>query len=529
MTWALDITTDLIADRCHTQRVKGSASYCSILVLSPAPSEGQEAAWEQIDEGVMIRLLLVDDQPTVRRGLGLRFHLEPDLEVIGEASTGTEALALAQTLTPDVVLMDIAMPEMDGIEATAALRRMAPQSAVVILSIHDDAQTRAQAQETLASVGRILKIRPHKYVDCHEMAERRKQMAIFSQRKQTKRSGLQASRPPRGEAPDHTPPPKRSKTLWRRTRRILLIVALVIVSLSLTGFLYQTIASAVDTSSYPAPGRLIDVGGYHLHLYCTGTARLGSPSVILEAGYGDTSLVWSKVQPGVASFTRMCSYDRAGYGWSDNGPLPRTAGHMVRELHTLLARAGVAGPSVLVGHSYGGLIMQLYASTYPQQVAGLVLVESMHEDQFRYPELHFGATPPICQALAPFGIMRLFGLAPGYVAEYPPTAQPAAKAQFYQTRFCQTASDEYAALDESFAQVRAARHPLGHLPLVVLTHGLPYLGPPGERDWQALQRDLASFSSHSLYIIATRSGHLIQLEQPDLVIAAIKQVLTGKV
>ena len=94
----------------------------------------------------MIRLLLVDDQPTVRRGLGLRFHLEPDLEVVGEASTGREALALAQTLTPDVVLMDIQMPEMDGIEATAALRRMVPQSAVVILSLHDDAQTRAQAQ-----------------------------------------------------------------------------------------------------------------------------------------------------------------------------------------------------------------------------------------------------------------------------------------------------------------------------------------------------------------------------------------------
>jgi pimeloyl-ACP methyl ester carboxylesterase len=318
--------------------------------------------------------------------------------------------------------------------------------------------------------------------------------------------------------------------VWRRTRRVLLIVALVIAGLSLTGYLYQTIASAVDASSYSAPGRLIDVGGYRLHLSCTGTARLGSPTVILEAGYGNTSLVWSKVQPGVASFTRVCSYDRAGYGWSDNGPLPRTAGHMVTELHTLLARAGVAGPSVLVGHSYGGLIMQLYASTYPQQVAGLVLVESVHVDQFRYPELHFGAPPSICQALAPLGIVRLFRLAaPGYVAEYPPTAQPAAKAQFNQTRFCQAASDEYAAWDESAAQVRAAQHPLGHLPLVVLTHGLPYLGPQGERDWQALQRNLAGLSSHSLYIIATRSGHFIQLEQPELVIAAIKQVLTGKV
>jgi DNA-binding NarL/FixJ family response regulator len=94
----------------------------------------------------MIRVLLVDDQPVVRRGLRVLFRLEPDLQVVGEASTGTEALALAQTLTPDVVLMDIEMPEMDGIEATAALRRVVPQSAVVILSIHDDAQTRGRAQ-----------------------------------------------------------------------------------------------------------------------------------------------------------------------------------------------------------------------------------------------------------------------------------------------------------------------------------------------------------------------------------------------
>jgi DNA-binding NarL/FixJ family response regulator len=100
----------------------------------------------QTDEVLMIRVLLVDDQLVVRRALRVRFHLEPDLEVVGEASTGREALTLAQTLTPDVVLMDIEMPEMDGIAATAALRRVVPQSAVVILSIYDDAQTRRRAQ-----------------------------------------------------------------------------------------------------------------------------------------------------------------------------------------------------------------------------------------------------------------------------------------------------------------------------------------------------------------------------------------------
>src|SRR5256714_4329238 len=112
---------------------------------------GEGHGGTEIDEDVMIRLLLVDDQPVVRRGLCLRFQLEPDMQVVGEASTGREALTLAQTLSPDVVLMDIEMPGMDGIEATAALRRVVPQSAVVILSIHTDRQTRVRAPTTRAS------------------------------------------------------------------------------------------------------------------------------------------------------------------------------------------------------------------------------------------------------------------------------------------------------------------------------------------------------------------------------------------
>jgi len=181
--------------------------------------------------------------------------------------------------------------------------------------------------------------------------------------------------------------------------------------------------------------------------------------------------------------------------------------------------------------------MRLFAYTYPQQVAGLVLVDSSHEDQNRYPELRPTGTDllPLCQALAPFGILRLLGYLNGAIAEDPPTVQQTAKAHLYQTRYCQTVSEEEAAWDESVAQVRAARHPLGHLPLVVLTRGVngnSFQGNAGKQvplSWLTLQKDLASLSTNSTQIIATRSGHSIQLEQPDLVIAAIKQVLTGKV
>ena len=114
---------------------------------------------------------------------------------------------------------------------------------------------------------------------------------------------------------------------------------------------------------FPAPGRLVDVGGWRLHLSCTGEARPSQPTVILEAGLGDFSVEWSLVQPGVSRFARVCSYDRAGDGWSDIGPHPRTFRQIVYELHTLLERAGVRGPFVLVGHSYGGWLVRQYQST----------------------------------------------------------------------------------------------------------------------------------------------------------------------
>jgi pimeloyl-ACP methyl ester carboxylesterase len=333
------------------------------------------------------------------------------------------------------------------------------------------------------------------------------------------------------------------RTSRQRLLRLLGILSLSLVGLLLLGLFYQALASAVDASHYPAPGKLVEIGGYRLHLNCTGT---GSPTVILDAGLGGTSLDWSKVQPGVARFTRVCSYDRAGYGWSESGPGPRTSQQIVKELHLLLAHAQINGPYVLVGHSAGGLNMRLYAYRYPQEVVGMVLLDATSEHQFS----QFGKYPPFFppqavsaaeQQLMQYHVAALFGVARLALqtglfpledsAAYPAAVQPIHLAQSEQTRYYATQKDELAALQDSAAQVRAARTArpsYGHLPLNVLSQDYSQdRSPQGEQTaavWDALQKDLASLSSNSQHSIAQHSGHYIQLDRPDLAITAIQSV-----
>src|SRR5438876_2741226 len=333
------------------------------------------------------------------------------------------------------------------------------------------------------------------------------------------------------------------RTIRQRLLRLLGILSLLLVGLLLLGLLYQALASAVDASHYSPPGELVDIGGYRLHINCTGT---GSPTVILDAGLGETSLDWSKVQPGVARFTRVCSYDRAGDGWSDTGRGPRTSQQIVKELHLLLVHAQISGPYLLVGHSVGGLNMRLYAYRYPQEVAGMVLLDAKSEHQFA----PFGTYPPVFppqavsaaeqqlmlfRGAALFGVARLAlqtGLFPlEDAAAYPAAVQPIHLAQSEQTRYNSTQYDELAALQYSAAQVRAARQAspsYGHLPLIVLSQDYSQdRSPQGEQmaaSWEVLQHVLDSLSFNSRTIVADHSGHYIQLDRPDLAIAAIQSV-----
>jgi pimeloyl-ACP methyl ester carboxylesterase len=160
---------------------------------------------------------------------------------------------------------------------------------------------------------------------------------------------------------------------------LLIGLAVLVTLIVLAGLIFQAISSAREARRFPPPGRLVDVGGHRLHIYSMGE---GTPAVVMDSGFPASSLSWTFVQPVVARFTHACSYDRAGLGWSEAGPLPRSSRQIVEELRALLLNAGVEGPFVLVGHSFGTFTVRLFASTYPGDVVGLVLVDPIHPSEW---------------------------------------------------------------------------------------------------------------------------------------------------
>lgn len=328
-------------------------------------------------------------------------------------------------------------------------------------------------------------------------------------------------------------PKVKGRRLWRWSKNIFKGLAGLIVALLFIGPIYQFTATKLDNSKYPVPGKLIDVGGYRLHLNCTGT---GTVPVILDAGLGEGAMEWELVQPEVAKFARVCSYDRAGLGWSETGPNPRTSQQIDKELRSLLGNAGIAMPYVLVGHSIGGIHMQFYASQFPDEVAGLVLVDSTHESQWDRKELPKipSFLPMLFKALAPLGIPRLLNKALTPAQENLSLEFAAKRSAVYcRTRHLNAAADELSAVSSSVLQVHANPMQLGNKPLFVLTRGkkesIPGLSSEKservEAVWKELQNDLATRSQNSKHVIAENSGHMIPLQQPNLVIDAIRQTL----
>jgi pimeloyl-ACP methyl ester carboxylesterase len=310
-------------------------------------------------------------------------------------------------------------------------------------------------------------------------------------------------------------------------RRIVRGLLLIVLLLAIAGFLYENISEARDRRFNPMPGTLVDVGGLKMHIHCTGE---GSPTVILDSGLGDSYVSWRRVQPDIAKFTRVCSYDRAGLGYSDPSSRPRTSRVIAEELHALLKSAGVAPPYVLVGHSMGGYNVRVYASLYRTEAAGMVLVDASHPDQENRfsPELKDmeGSWRREAEFLAysmPLGVPRLLGLCdedPG---------RRAADCNFHSAR---EGLEEMRAFNQSAAET-AATGSLGNLPVAVLSHDpdkpsaeLPAdLAKPTNQAWEKMQEELSHLSTRGTQTIAKKSGHYIQDDRPDVVVEAVHTIV----
>jgi pimeloyl-ACP methyl ester carboxylesterase len=314
-----------------------------------------------------------------------------------------------------------------------------------------------------------------------------------------------------------------------RLRRIILWLVAGVLGLAALGILFQIAGTALDRRASSPAGQLIDVGGYEMYLHCTGETRDGSATVILETGLGGTSSTWARVQPEIAKATRVCSYDRAGMGWSDPGSEPRDAQHIAGELHTLLQNAGIPGPYVLVGWSYGGLYVQEFAGTYEDEVTGLVLLDSSSPDQWTStPEgqAQFesnSAMYRVAPALARLGVMRIMGLLQPD-SGLPSPFNEELKASFAATKDWDAQSAEFLASLSSAAQVKEARFRTS-LPLAILTateHGTP---AAQEQIWQAWQAELVSLSTNSIQQVVDGADHASFWRDPEIARVSIAAIL----
>jgi pimeloyl-ACP methyl ester carboxylesterase len=325
-----------------------------------------------------------------------------------------------------------------------------------------------------------------------------------------------------------------------RLRSARFVVLLTIAFLPLIGIVYQAAATAVDQVRFPPPGRLLAVGeggaaARRMHIYCLGE---GSPTIVLDHAGGVPSPAWSLVQPQLAEHTRVCAYDRAGYGWSEPASAPNDLHRMVADLDELLTAAGEHAPYVLVGHSYGARVARLFAATYSSQVAGLVLLDpaidytdprygaQLHEERAQEQSL-----VAIAGALAPFGLVRLLQpiIDSGPLGDLPPAAQATIRSFEASNQFFRTVrADEQtvSAADNNPDVAPDLRvQDLGDLPLLVISAGQP--DDAVRRIWTTANAELAQLSTrgrHQQIPGATHMGLVFDTGSAKQVAAAILSI-----
>jgi pimeloyl-ACP methyl ester carboxylesterase len=340
---------------------------------------------------------------------------------------------------------------------------------------------------------------------------------------------------------------------WKRYLvRGLLGLLLLVIAAGIAGACYQAIENNADARRFPQEGKSVGLGAAFgdltLNLNCQGQ---GSPTVILDSGLGVPAVGWDRVQAEAAKFTRVCSYDRAGYGWSGATAAPRTSAQIVKELHALLEAAQEKGPYILVGHSFGGFNVRVYNGQYPSEVAGMVLVDASHEDQVQrmppgFKDFMKKATEEMKRQKSLGPLLIRFGVArfsQRHVASGPGVSKEFAEEMRYlqlQPKFLEATVGEMSSFDESADEVRAAGN-LGNKPLIVLTAGknvdasqLPPGLPKKDMDdfrtiWvNELQVKEAQLSTQGKRIIVPDSDHMIPFERPDVIVSAIREVCTAR-
>lgn len=328
------------------------------------------------------------------------------------------------------------------------------------------------------------------------------------------------------------------RILWK----ILVGLLVLVIAAATAGATYQWLAERADLERFPAPGELITVDGATMHLDCRGE---GKPVVILEAGLGFASSSWGPVFDAVSRSTQVCAYDRPGLGWSDPvAGWPADSASVVERLHTLLEASGTEGPYVLLGMSAGGVYVREYWQRYPGDVAGMVLVDSSHEQQGdRLPvfegQQNMESMVAMCSWLQPLGVVRLMGALDTMVDQpaLPEESRQRLRASINQSHYCSTILAESRGFEGEIHDARPPR-PLGDLPLTVLSQGKP---PEGDERigftaeqariqreaWNVLQEELTALSSRGRRLVAEQSGHVIQIEQPQIVIDAVVEMVAA--
>jgi pimeloyl-ACP methyl ester carboxylesterase len=313
------------------------------------------------------------------------------------------------------------------------------------------------------------------------------------------------------------------RQLPARGARRLLFAVVAVLAIAAIGGGYETVRESLDAKAYPPPGRLVDVGGHRLHLSCTGS---GGPTVVLEPGLGGVAADLAWIAPVVAQETRVCVYDRAGTGWSEPADGPQDGARIAADLHTLLVRAEVPGPYVLAGHSFGGLYVQSFAAQFPDDVAGLVLLDSTAPKPGPAPAARtsddaFGRVSSLLPALAHVGVGRL--LAQSSYGTLPVEVRGGARANASTARNLRSYVEEFVEGGVSMQQA-AALTDLDGKPLLVLTADIGQ--SPG---WQEKQDHMATLSTNSLHRVTHASHDSLVADEEDSAAAsqAVRDVVVA--